>query len=303
MTVKLGDTHAQLSEFGQLRNACSALSRVFVPEETWVRFQSAAQRSQQGVRHASVLLVAAERGYLGALTGPVHKFIIGEFAEGRAIDPAYATELQEIWMLPQRDVDRHSEGRRYRGKLTELQVAAYLDTAGWDTCDLAALSSQRSIPRPDIRAMSPTGSCSSIEVKFIGLSDEGFTARASSEVHWIDVNDRVNVLLGRVYHAAKQLDRVPGEHVACVVLSNDAWRLEYRPELLDPVYIDWQHPEFLECHADSGWHARHHQLVGKHSSIDNDLADVIATLDAVMVLHFDHRFGVHDVMFKRLSAT
>ena len=302
MTAELGDNHPRVSEFSELRQGCEALKEIFVPDGTWDSFQAAARRRRDGVPHASVLLLAAERGYLGALTGPVHRFILGDFAEGRVLDPDYAQELRELWMLPQRDADRHSEGRRYRGKLTELQVASYLETVGWEICDLAALVSQSADPRPDVRAMSPDESCCSVEVKFIGLSNEGFAGRSSDRGYWVDVKDRINVFLGRVYHAATQLRSLPGAHVACVALSNDAWELEYKAELLDSAYIDWACPEFLECHAESGWHVRHSQLLGKHPSIDADLADVIGTLDAVMVLHFDHEFGVHEIMFRQLSA-
>lgn len=300
MTAKLGRTYPSTEEFASLRSKCLALTTIYVPDETWDEFRGVVKKKMCGTQHASVLHLAADRGYLNMLTGPVHRFLLGSFAEGRSISPAYAQELRELWMLLESDVDRHGRGTRYRGKLTELQVAAHLEAQGWDIRDLAALASKENVQkRPDIEVVMPSGSCASIEVKFIGLSPEAFAEQARTGGFWVDTRDRVNYLLGGIYTAAKQLEGLPGKHLACVALSRDAWHLEYKPLVGN---IKWGDAAFLECPPKSRWHGRHKRLRKRYASIDEDLSRVIRELDGILLLWFDERFGLHGVIEGDLSA-
>jgi len=300
MTAKLGRTYPSTAEFASLRSKCVALSTIYVPDETWNEFRGVVGKKICGTQHASVLHLAADRGYLSTLTGPVHRFLLGSFAEGRSISPAYVQELRELWMLLESDVDRHGRGTRYRGKLTELQVAAHLEAKCWEIRDLAALEPQEDVQkRPDIEAVMPSGSCASIEVKFIGLSPEAFAEQARSRGFSVDARDRVNYLLGGVYTAARQLEGLPGKHLACVAFSRDAWHLEYEVLVRN---IEWGDAAFLECSQKSRWHGRHRRLRRRYASVDEDLPRVIRELDGILLLWFDERFGLHGVVDGDLSA-
>ena len=300
MTAELGRTYPSTEGFADLRDRCTALSTVFVPDETWTEFRDAAKKDMRGTQHASVLHLAADRGYLSKLTGPVHRFMLGEFADGRTVSPAYLKELRELWMLLESDVDRHGRGTRYRGKLTELQIAGHLKDNGWKIRDLAALMPKRAGQKQaDIDAVRPSGSSASIEVKFIGLSPEAFEDQARDGGFWVDVPDRINYLLGGVYTAAQQLRGLPGEHLACVAFSRDSWELEY--EALVPS-IDWGHAAFHECSSRSRWSGRHERLRRKYETIDDDLHMVIRELDGILLLWFDEAFGLHGVVDGDLSA-
>ena len=115
----------------------------------------------------------------------------------------------------------------------------------------------------------------------------------------MDACDRVNYLLASVYTAANQLAGLPGKHIACVAFSHDAWLLEYERQVQD---IEWGEPAFRDCCPQSRWHGRHKRFRRRYASIDQDLAEVIRTLDGILLLWFDERFGLNGVTEGDLSA-
>ena len=302
MTAAASSGEAALAEFSELRENCDALKQVLLPDDAWPDFSSAYERTPGDVPHASLLALAFECGYLGQITAPIHQFLLGDFAAGRSTAPGYTSELRELWMLQAHKADRHQHSNRYRGKLTELQVARHLAGTDWRVVDLEALSSASGKERrPDILAVDALGVTNSVEVKLIGLSSEGFKAYASRETHWIDTHDRANFLLDRLYRSADQLRPAEGLKVACVALTDAAWR-EYEPVLTVQRLIDWCNPRFLVCGKNSGWHARYRRLKSNYGSVDCDLAEVILSLDQVVIWRFDNEFSLHEVLAQDLSA-
>ena len=67
-----------LELFAALREECPALRELLVPDRLWQRFQDAYLRPANGVAHVSLMLNAFEGGYLHALTGPIHEFLLDE---------------------------------------------------------------------------------------------------------------------------------------------------------------------------------------------------------------------------------
>jgi len=303
MSARSSSSEAGLAEFAQLRGSCDALRSVLVPQDVWARFKQAYERIPAGVQHASLLVLAFQRGYLRRITAPVHQFLLGEFAAGRSVDPGYSSELRELWALQEDEADRHQHANRYRGKLTELQVARHLVSTDWCIVDLEALSADSGTgPRPDILAVGPSGDSTSVEVKLIGLSTEGFEAYAHDDVHWIDTHDRANFLLDRLYRSAMQLRVATGRKVVCIALTDSAWR-EYKPVLTVQDLVNWREPRFVSCGADSGWSARYSRLRSKYSSVDDDLTEVILSLDEIVIWRFDNRMQLHEVLRTELSAS
>jgi hypothetical protein len=153
--------------FADLRNECAALREVLAPDDSWSSIIADAE-NPNAAAHRSYLLLALQRGCLDRVTRPVHRFLMRSHEVRSDLTNQYRQDLPERWFKGD-EVERHQRFRRLFGKIVELQVAQWLTDLGWTVTDLEALGH-----RCDIAARSPQESSFSIEVKYLGQTDDDF---------------------------------------------------------------------------------------------------------------------------------
>jgi len=280
-----------LDQFAAMRNSCPALREILVPDDVWPRFREAHASTPKGVPHTSLVLLAFMEGCLGAITGPIHRFLLDNDGRRRKIDPNYLADLKELWMLRDDEVKRHEKGRGYRGKLTELQLADALRADGWAVQGLAALGEHI-----DVSAVDDGGSEHHIEVKFVGQETEDFKSDAAALRNeggdiWFDMPAGHNYLMTRAFEAARQLERAgaPPKRVVCLAIGSRPWR--YLSKLVHGVLeIDWQAPGLVECHEKSSWHEHFDRLRGKMPEIGDSLSETILAAHELWIYSIGNRF-------------
>ena len=280
-----------LDQFAAMRNSCPALREILVPDDVWPSFREAHASAPEGVPHASLVFLAFQEGYLGAITGPIHRFLLDEDGRPRNIDLNYLADLRELWMLRDDEVRRHEKGRGYRGKLTELQLADTLRADGWSVQGLAALGEQI-----DVSAIDARGGEHYIEVKFVGQETEDFKSNAAALRNeggdiWLDMPASHNYLTTRAFEGARQLKRagVPPKRVVCLAIGSRPWR--YLSELVHGVReINWQAPELMECHEKSSWHEHFDALRGDMPEIVDSLSETILAANELWIYSIGNRF-------------
>lgn len=112
-------------------------------------------------------------------------------------------------MLGSEAAERHRRGRTFEGRVAELQCADWLETQSYQIVNLEALGGA-----VDIEAVSPDGSPTAFEVKFIGIQDADFSMiqrslEGDAEPYTVSPYTAINYLLFRAYEAAKQLSALP----------------------------------------------------------------------------------------------
>jgi hypothetical protein len=214
-----------LQEFASLRELCSALKEILVPEESWLSFCEEALKSTDAARHCFILLDAFENGFLERITSPIHRYLLEQNRPKTTLTKQYRKDLTESWMLEKSPLERHQKARIFQGRLAELRCAAWLEERKWAITGLEALGGEF-----DIAATSPKGIECAIEVKFIGQEDDKFEEIWES----ISSGDGVcggffnlyagyNFLLFKVFEAANQLSTSTRRRLALIVISNMTW--------------------------------------------------------------------------------
>lgn len=226
-----------VEKFSIVRTNCSALKEILVPDSVWPRFKEIALIKDA---HISNILNAFSGGYLIKFTSPVHKFLLKNGKPKASFKKAYKNDLSEKWMINKKHIlPRHQESKGYLGKITELQVAEWLEEQGWVISGLEALCS-----KSDIEATSPNGVECAFEIKHLGQDDEDF-------LHYIEnyggnycPQTASNFLVSRAYEAANQLLKlnISNAKIILIVISNSAWNsLQFS---INDNLIDWQFPKF-----------------------------------------------------------
>jgi hypothetical protein len=242
------------SNFYELRDKCDALCKVFIPNGIWETFQDMTQSEQDGANHQSMLLLAYERGYLHKMTSPVHKYLLDSRGNlKRQVSNDYIRDLQEKWMFENGELRRHQVSRIYRGKVSELQCAEWLEEKGWEISNLEALGGAH-----DIEAVSPEGSDHIIEIKFVGQDDKIFkytnNLNGASGVGSSSPYKAHDFLLVKTYEAASKSFTggvSKKRRLAILVIENVSW-----PHFKLPVadnWIDIKAPTFKYRNPDSEW--------------------------------------------------
>jgi len=263
-----------------VRLACPALRRVFLPDNVWPDFRQWNCRVDNISYHRSVILLALERGQLGKVTFPIHRYLINAGSVRPNVRQQYLKDLQEDWMRYETAIERHHKFRMFLGRLTELQFAEWLEQRAWKIVGLEALRKGS-----DIEAESNDGLLSGFEVKLIGTEDTDFQMILQSLAGKV-VADSVspytalNYLLFRVYEAAKQLARVKNGRRIAVVIVNELtwWRFEVQ---LRNGWIDWTEPRFLGDDPAWGKFLERQQLT--YIDLPADLPQALSKIDGVWI--------------------
>lgn len=264
-----------------IRSECAALHELFLPDPVWPQFQSWHRNPDNVAHHRSVLLLALERGHLGRVTSPIHRYLLADGCVRPDVRRQYRKCLRECWMYCDHPIERHQESRRFRGLVTELQCAEWLETLGWVITGLEALREG-----PDIEASRDGGSVmESFEVKFIGTQDDDFRMILQSlagepAAEAVSPYTAINFLLFRVYEAAKQLIRLSQRKIAVIVIEDLTWwRFSFQ---LKNDWIDWKKPQLVG--ADPDWEEFLRKQHCRYPALLSELPSVIAQLDSVWIV-------------------
>ena len=278
----------KLEIFAAVRSRCPALHQIFVPDEVWPDFQRWHAQPDTIAYHRSILLLAMERGHLGRVTSPAHRYLIAGGLARPNVRQQYLQDLRERWMLYTDPLDRHQKSRMFSGRLVELQLAEWLELHGWTVSGLEALREG-----PDIEACSGDGQATAFEVKFTGTENDDFglileSLAGYSAAGSVSPYDAANYLLFRVYEAAKQLQRIACHRVAVLVVEELTW-FRFEAQLSDG-WIDWVNPKFFAGHAWGGFVARQHT---RYPNLLDDLRPALGSLDAVWILRQSEGYQYH----------
>lgn len=189
--------------FSELREQCSALHRILIPDEIWPAFRQWHVLPDDVAAHSSVVLLAFRRGLIPRVTGPIHRYLLSSNGIREAVSNQYINDLRENWMFDSDPLARHRLSRIFRGRLIELQFAEWLENQKHVVTGLEAIGNG-----PDIQTVSAIGVAHSFEVKFFGLQDSNFEMILRSMGGHpaggaISVYRPINYLLFRVYEAAR----------------------------------------------------------------------------------------------------
>jgi hypothetical protein len=210
---------------------------------------------------------------------------------------AIPKDLSERWMYYDDPLERHHKCKIFRGRIAELQCAAWLETLNWAVTDLEALREG-----PDIVATSPELRDVAVEVKFIGTEDDDFKSILRSlagqpAARFASAYSGVNYLLFRIYEGAKQLARSYSAKQRMVVAIVDALGWEGFELQLENEWINWKEPKFLG--ADPGWEKFLESQRQRYPPVLDDLPSTIGGLDRIWIVRQSSGFKFH-LEFERL---
>jgi hypothetical protein len=170
------DRSGILNQFENVKKNCPALREIFVPEDYWPEFSKKASEALDEAGHYPITLSAYKIGKLDKITFPVHAYLLDGEKPKKNLRPQYRKDLIDNYMSKKTDTfARFRMARGFNGKLAELITSSWIECQGWEIKNLEALGGSY-----DIEAISPQGSNSAIEVKYIGLEDWQFEVTLKS---------------------------------------------------------------------------------------------------------------------------
>lgn len=268
-----------LEHFAAVRSNCPALCLVFLPDDLWPKFELWHRVPDPVAHHASVLYLGLERGYLGRITSPVHRYLLdtGQAKVKTEVSKQYVQDLRERWMFYPEVMERHRKFRMFQGRLAELHIAEWLESKGYTITGLEALRKG-----PDIEGQID-GRPTAFEVKSVGTEDDDFATMVESLASGptgvaVSPYDAANYLLFRAYEAAKQLQRHAVDRIAVLVIDEVTWhRFEMQ---LRSGWINWIDAEFFPGHD---WPRFMELQRTRYPDLAADLRPALGTLNAVWI--------------------
>jgi hypothetical protein len=275
-----------LNHFEAIRKNCPALKEILVPKSEWPIFRKMTPSAYDESGHRSILLGALKWGDLNKITLPVHCYLLDGEKPKDSLRKNYKKELIEKWMSEKTSLKRHQRVREFNGKLAELIASSWIESKGWVINNLEALNGSF-----DIEAISPQGSSSAIEVKYIGEEDWQFELNLESEQSGkavskvFNVYNGYNYILFRTYEAAKQLEKYSGDRYVFIVISNLTWG-----NLSMAIECDWiRHP--LNFYEFSKWKnnvsGRFLKRINKYPNIEKEIKNVLNQIKELWIIKSD----------------
>jgi len=289
MTPSSNNGAITIDVLAAIRTGCAALNSVFLPDDTWPDFKAWHVEPDAVAAHRSMLLLALERGHLGRLTGPIHRYLIENGRLRSHVRLQYVKDLRERWMLYPDPLERHHKSRMFTGRVAELQCAEWLETRGWRIVGLEALR-----PGSDIEAVTASGAVAAFEVKSIGSEDDDFAMILRSMAQGPSAGSvspyvAINYLLFRVYEAAKQLAQFNGHRIAVAVIDDLTWwRFEMQ---LQNHWIEWGNPTFLA--HDPEWEKFAKEQDDRYPELRAELRSVVGGIDGVWIIKRAYGYEHH----------
>jgi len=310
-----------LEKFESIREKCSALKEILVPDNVWRQFKEVAEKEMDEAKHYPILLLALRWGYLKKITSPVHKYLIENGMIKKRLKKQYREDLIEEWMIskeglePKDGLKRHQESRGYSGKLIELQIAEWLEEQDWRINNLEAISGKF-----DIEASLPDGNEYTFEIKYIGQEDDKFLAVVDSAIspdrfkllidkltkkgdeskikrlvekcksRTFDPYSGSNFLVFRAYEAAKQLQISSKRRIAIIVISNLSWGFLEIP--IKENWMNWHQPIFLDAcpQWDKFLTKNKRKNPKKYGDIEKDLQSIPNSLSQLWIIEQGNGF-------------
>jgi hypothetical protein len=275
-----------IASFGEIRAGCPALREILVPDSIWQEFQGWCDRLDETEVQQSVLLIAHQRGSLGRVTSPIHRYLLQSETVRADARKQYTEDLQETWLGKLEPLERHRKWRMFHGRVAELQFAEWLEQQSYTITGLEALREG-----PDVEAVSPSGLRSTFEVKFVGSEGADLERQVKSlkgglSWDWVSLSAPVNYLMFLAYKAAEQLRGARGSKTATLIIDEMAW-LRFELQLKERL-VDWTHAKFVA--ADGKWDQFVALKLKKHPRLLDDLAETIRTLDSIWILRQSSEF-------------
>lgn len=268
-----------LEELARMRDGCPALKRILIPNDAWPKFKArveAALKQPDTVGHNAIAYYALERGHLGRMCSPIHRYLL----DGDAPKPKVDIEaLQENWLRKETELGKHQRSKSFMGKLVELLFVEHLEAQAERIVALEAVERTG----PDI-VTERDGKRRSFEVKYLGRDDDGFMAiveslKSEPQVQCGDLKGSINYVVFRVYEAAKQLQATPadGRNVAFVIDDQTLHTVELQ---LRREWIKWSAAKLYE---DAGQKAKDFLEASRkdYPDLDKELAAVIRELEGI----------------------
>ncbi len=221
------------------RPGSPALREVLLPEVVWKRVFDGPTRTD-GSNHASVSLLALARGYLGNVTRPIERFLLECGVVSSRACKQYVTDLRETWLVADDPLERRRLVEIFYGRLSELQLAHWLERQGWRVTNMECWGASHDI------IAEKDGCPHVIETKHIGQELAEFKAvlaagRGQNGGFWRGMYDSVDYLQLRALDLAEQLEEAEGRRVAALVLSHAATGVYRR--LLGTEFLDFSSPK------------------------------------------------------------
>jgi hypothetical protein len=270
----------ELRAFRSLHASCPALNQLLIPSNDWNQFEQAALAPPDAAYHRSMLLLAFERGYLGRITLPIHRYLLDGKSVKSNVTNQYRIDLAERWMF-ENSVDlRHERSKSYLGRLGELILATSMEDDGWVIPSLEAWGGKF-----DIEA-SKAGLEYVIEVKHIGQESDGFYATVRSlnggdGIFSISPYSSMNNLLFRVYEAACKISLAKKRRIVCIVISSASWESHFEIPMREN-WIDWNNPNFFQ-QADDRWNQFRLEQEKRYPAMSQNLAGTLRELNEIWI--------------------
>ena len=269
-----------LTALERIRVGCPAIRLILLPDSAWPAFKHWHAHADPVAWHRSIVLLALERGHLSRVTSPLHRFLLAGDRVAAGVSRQYRKDFVENWVHQADAVERHRKSKIFRGRLTELQFAMWLETRGWAVTGLEALGAGS-----DIEAVSELYGATAFEVKFIGADNDEFRAMLRSIAgqnsgRMMSAYNGLNYVLFRLFEAAKQLETVELRRARVIVIEDLAWSGMELP--LENSWIDWASPQFL--FPDSDWKDFMATQESRFSNIANELGPTLGRLDSAWIV-------------------
>jgi hypothetical protein len=214
------------AKFSKYRESCPVLNFIVFPDEIWGKYINREYPYDKAL-HDSIFFIAFMDGMLHLYTTPIHTFLLDDENNIRKdVKPNYLKDLRESWITitdedQQVEIRRHKEARRFFGKFYELRLAYLLSENGYKIKDLEAWGGKADIfiTKPN----DPFEKEYSIEVKYIGQTDEDFESAMEVKAYCWSPQGNANYLLYKICDAAKQMkkeDKKESGKIAAIIIEN-----------------------------------------------------------------------------------
>ena len=138
-SILVSNNRSLFEDFASLRKLCPALRDILVPDTIWHDFREIATAIDDQNRKQPIVLGAFKNGLLNRITLPVHTYLLDGPTLKCNLTRQYKEDLSEKWILKQERSAAYQKLKTFKGKLTEIMVAAWLADYGWTINNLEAL--------------------------------------------------------------------------------------------------------------------------------------------------------------------
>jgi hypothetical protein len=268
-----------LGELARVRGECPALRRILIPDNVWSKFEARVKElvaNPDTVGHNAIAYYALERGTLGAMCSPIHRYLLDGDVPKEKVDP---NALQERWLRKEEELEKHQRSRTFMGKLVELLYIEYLESQGHRIVSLEAV--ERSGPDAIVEREKNR---QSVEVKYLGRDDDSFQAivesvKSGPAAHTGDLYGSINYVVFRIYEAAKQLQAAPKEGRRVAFAIDDQTLHTVEPQLKNK-WINWSEAKLYDNAGEKAKKFIDDQRKD-YPNLDKELAAVIRELEGI----------------------